>query len=280
MKKCVKCATSKEDIEPNKEERKVQQSFEIFERVHVDICGRLTESSGHKSIIVLQDEYSKWVEAGNLNDTTTKTVIDWLESKVFKRFGYPTMITSDCASYFESGQFKKYCEDRGIEHHLATSYQHQGKGLAEKAIQSIEKRIRTTGDSQIEWTQALSQCVEAYNMSRHHTTSVSPFSLMFNRQPRRQIDLGLGLEVPQFDEEMKLTIGSVNTERSQEKMRKYYDRNVKERDFDLDDTVLWRVMEQGAGKSKKLIRRWQGPYRIQEIHRPSETLVDKYGRTI
>jgi len=279
LKKCFSCATKKDDIEPYKEEMLVQQSFEVFERVHLDICGRLTESHGHKFIIVLQDAYSKWIEAANLKDTTTKTIIKWLEETVFRRFGCPQKITSDCASYFESGEFKRYCEDHNIEHHLATTYHHQGNGLAEKAIQSIEKMVRTSIEAQADWSLALAQGIESYNMARHHTTGVSPFSLMFNRHPRRKVDLDFKLEVPHLDEEWNKSIASVNAKRNQARMKQYYDRNVKKSQFELNDTVLWHVMEQGVGKSKKLNKRWQGPFRIEEIHRPMAILSDKIGRT-
>src|SRR5699024_1698739 len=122
----------------------------------------------------------------SLTDTTTKSVTKWLEETVFARFGYPVTITTDGASYFESREFAKFCEERNIKHHVTTAYHHQGNGLAEKAIQTVEKMVRTTVTEQSEWAQVLGQCVASYNTSRHHTTGVSPFSIMFNRLPRRK----------------------------------------------------------------------------------------------
>ena len=279
LKNCFNCAVKKEDIEPNKEELRVQESFEVFERVHVDMCGTLTESHGQKHFIVLQDAYSKWIEAASLPDTRTKTVADWLDNTVFTRFGHPETITTDNASYFESVEFKEFCAERGIKHHLATSYHHQGNGLAEKAIQLVEKMVRTSIEDQQDWSQPLAKCVASYNASKHHTTGVSPFSLMFNRQPRRQVDLRFKLDIPPLDEEWNRAIASVNTKKSQAKMKRYYDRDVRRCEFEENDTVLWHVMEQGPGKSKKLNRRWKGPYKIKEIHRPTAILSDKWGRT-
>ncbi|KAH9398887.1 hypothetical protein TYRP_018272 [Tyrophagus putrescentiae] len=37
----------------------------VFERVHLDLCGPLTDSD----VAVLQDAYSKWVKAKPLDDT-------------------------------------------------------------------------------------------------------------------------------------------------------------------------------------------------------------------
>ena len=54
LKNCFNCAVKKNDNEPNKEEMRIQESSGVFERVHVDVCGTLTESQGQKYFIVLQ----------------------------------------------------------------------------------------------------------------------------------------------------------------------------------------------------------------------------------
>ena len=143
LKKCFTCQTKKDDIEPHKEEMIARESDEVFERVHLDLCGPLTDSDGYTYVAVLQDAYSKWVEAKPLDDTRAKTIIRWLQRDVFSRFGEPKMLTTDGGTQFDSREFKEFCENRQIEHHITSPYHHQGNGLAERAIRTLETMMRT-----------------------------------------------------------------------------------------------------------------------------------------
>src|SRR5690606_17319760 len=116
----------KSDIEPHKEEMIPLESDTVFERVHLDICGPLTESEGNKHIVVLQDAFSKWLEAAPVKDTSASTIIKWLKTNVFNRFGEPNMITTDGGSQFDSREFAEFCRNLAIEHHIGTPYHHQG----------------------------------------------------------------------------------------------------------------------------------------------------------
>src|SRR5699024_3757580 len=143
LKKCFECQSKKNDLEPHKEDMCPLESEEVFERVHVDLCGPLTESDGNTYILVLQDAFSKWIEATPISNTRTATIVEWLQKEVFSRFGEPDMITTDGGSQFDSREFAEFCKNLSIEHHIASSYHHQGNGLVEKAIQTLETMLRT-----------------------------------------------------------------------------------------------------------------------------------------
>ena len=96
---------------------------------------------------------------------------------MFSRFGAPDMITTDGGSQFDSREF---CKNLAIEHHIATSYHHQGNGLVEKAIQTLESMLRTSCEDQKEWSRLLPEVIRAYNTRKHLTTGVTPHSPMFN----------------------------------------------------------------------------------------------------
>lgn len=275
---CYKCAVAKDDIEPYKEKLKPRGSVGIWQRIHVDLCGPLTQSDGKTHILVAQDSGSKWLEAKAVSSTTTKTITDWL-SELWARFGLPLEIDTDNGSNLDSREFKKYCEDNGIEHHAGTPYHHQSNGLVERGIQTIEKMIRTTCNEQHEWSQVLNSCVLAYNSRRHHTTGVSPAALMLGRELRLMMDA-------QFDTSPK----KINLEESQAKAvqtatiaearsKRYYDREFRPSNLTVGDRVLWHLHEQGRGKSKKLNRRWQGPFVVEAINRPMAVLADRGGNT-
>ena len=145
LKKCFTCQTKKDDLEPHKEEMIARESEEVFERVHLDLCGPLTDSDGYTYVAVLQDAYSKWVEAKPLDDTRAKTVIRWLQRDVFSRFGEPRTLTTDGGTQFDSREFKEFCSSRQIVHHITSPYHHQG--LAERTIfvNSISWKFPSSG---------------------------------------------------------------------------------------------------------------------------------------
>ncbi len=55
IKQCDSCQMRKDDDEPFREEMIALESEEVFERLHLDLCGPLTESYGNTHIAVLQD---------------------------------------------------------------------------------------------------------------------------------------------------------------------------------------------------------------------------------
>jgi len=275
----VPCKVKKDDIEPNKERLYVQDSFETLERMHIDLCGQLHESDGNKWIVVLEDAYSKWLEAKPLKDSRAASVIKWLEEEVFNRFGAPDLITSDQGSQFESAEFKEFCGRFGVKQHFTTPHHHMGNGLAERAIQTIEKMTRTTIVNQDNWSEALPQLIYAYNTRKHCTTGVTPYSLMFNREARNNLDREFDLERVVIDAESNNLIARRNRDKQMDRMKEYYDRRANQATFQPGELVVWHVHEQGLGKSRKLNQRWQGPFRVDEIKRPNLVLSDCNGKT-
>ena len=89
LKNCTQCALAKDDQEPHKKELLVQDSTGVWDRVHIDLCGPLSVSNGNAYILVLQDAYSKWLEATPLIRATAQDIINWLQQEVFPRFGEP-----------------------------------------------------------------------------------------------------------------------------------------------------------------------------------------------
>src|SRR5699024_2664694 len=268
LKKCFACLAKKDDLEPHKEEMYPLESEDVFERVHVDLCGPLTESDGNTYILVLQDAFSKWIEATAIHDTRTATIIEWLQKEVFSRFGEPDMITSDGGSQFDSREFAEFCKNLAIEHHIASPYHHQGNGLVENAIRTLESMLRTSCEDQKEWSRLLPEMVRSYNARKHHTTGVTPHSLMFNREARTKVDRMFNLDRTDLDAEMNRSIAKVNRETEMARIKSYYDRKVKRTCVKPGELVLWHVNAKGVGKSKKLNRKWKGPYRVVEVDHP------------
>ena len=278
IKNCFSCNERKDDIEPYQEELMLQDSTEVFERLHLDLGGPLTVSNNCKYFIIGMCAYSKWMEAALMNDTSTSSIKNWLKNQIFSRFGEPEMITVDQGSQFESSEFKEFCDNLNIKYHIISTHHHQSNGLAERAIQTLQKEIRTTTENQEDWSLVLPQCVYSYNTSKHRTTGVTPFSLMFGREAKIKLDRMFNLERPEIDAEINKTIAKINRETENLKTKKYYDRKLKKSKVKQTDLVMWHSEEQGLGKSRKLNKRWKGPFRVVKINRPLAILMDRHGK--
>ena len=79
-----------------------------FERLSLDIKGPVNSSQrGFRFILVVVDEYSRFVWGYPLKDISTDSVIERLES-LFAYFGYPLTIHTDNGSNFVSAKMKSY----------------------------------------------------------------------------------------------------------------------------------------------------------------------------
>jgi hypothetical protein len=76
-------------------------------RVHLDILGPLpTSKKGNAYVLLLVDQFTKWVEAVALSDQTAETVARAAIDCMFSRLGCPLEICTDLGSNFMSDLFR------------------------------------------------------------------------------------------------------------------------------------------------------------------------------
>lgn len=277
LRECKSCAKMKDDIETAREKLQPLESKEAMERVHVDICGQLTPSRGHRYFAVMVDAFTKWTEAKAFRSVTAINIIRWLR-EVFNRLGVPKQITTDHGSQFDSREFRGFCAEVGTELHLTTVGHHESNGLAERTIQTLERMVRTSITDQSRWSDALQQCVSSYNSRVHATTGLSPHVLMHGEEPVLAIDQEYGLMLPTPDMNVVRDRSYVKRQRQIKRMKWYYDREFKPSKVKVGDKVLWHTEEIGLNKSRKLNRRWRGPFVVVELCTPKATVEDARGQ--
>ena len=193
-----------------------------WSRLHIDFA----ELTKGKSILVVVDSHSKWIEAEIMSSTTSSLTVNKLRA-MFARWGIPDMICTDNATTFTSHEFQEFLRGNGVTHRTIEPKHSRGNGLAERAVKEVKLAVSRGQQDGVVMELALQCWLFQQRTIQHSTTSVSPAELMMGRRPKTRLDLlypDLGKEV----------------QSQQVKQRFYADRSAKARGFCIGDIVYAR----------------------------------------
>ena len=97
-------------------------------------------SAGGSQIVVVVDNFSKFVMLGSLPDRRADTVALWFYQQVICLFGAPVLIKSDGGSEFK-GMFDEMCEELKVKHHTTLPYHPQANGIAERFVRTVKSYL-------------------------------------------------------------------------------------------------------------------------------------------
>ena len=115
-------------------------------------------------LLVAQDYFSKWPFAIALPDQKAATIVRVLGDQVFTMVGPP-------------------CKAFGVEKSHTTLYHPMGDGLVERMNHSLLSLLRTLTERQNDWEDYLQLLLFAYRTSQHSVTKLSPYEVLFGRNP-------------------------------------------------------------------------------------------------
>ncbi|UYV78997.1 hypothetical protein LAZ67_17000580, partial [Cordylochernes scorpioides] len=247
-----------------------------FERIGIDFVGPLPSTKNRKKwIIVLTDYYTRYAETRAVSEATVKEVSKFLVEDIFLRHGAPQYLISDRGSQFTSNLMKEVMKTCKIKHCFTTSYHPQTNGLTERLNRTLINMLSMyVNTDQKNWDEILPFITHAYNTTIQETTGYSPFFLMFGREPTSLLDdrnISVDIDKDDYDEYIKHHLDKINktrklvinnTIKTQERMKKNYDKKHMERSYKPGELVaVWTPIRK-IGKCEKLLRKYFGPYRI------------------
>ena len=249
-----------------------------FERVAIDIMGPLTQShDGYLYIMVVEDYFSKWVEAYSLTDHTAQSVGDKLLTQWICRFGVPSTIHTDQGAEFESNLFRHLCSELGSLKTRTLPYHPQGDGMVERQNRTIQSMLSCyVNDCHDDWSDHLDYIMMAYRSALHESTGCSPNRVIFGREVNLPLTVQLGeqhfcqgAECPiEYVRWVKNTLEKVyafvrtKSKASTSKQKTYHDKKCKIREL-TSGMMVWRWYPPKG--RPKLGLGWTGPYQIQEL---------------
>lgn len=272
---CDQCSQSKSSPGLGRSPLQQKRVSAPLEKIAIDIVGPCPKTNdGNEYMIVISDYFTKWVEAYATPDHTALTVADKLCTEFIARFGCPVQIHTDQGREFESELFQQMCKILDIDKTRCTPYRPNSDGLVERFNKTLQQMLKVFVNKQRnDWDDYLPYVLMAYRSTFQESTKCSPNLMMLGREIALPLDLMVG-DPPntsenfcpvEYVEWLKHSMGTVfnfaneNLHHSAKRQKRYYDRNIKHREYIPGDFV-WRWYPPSAGI--KLGLGWTGPFRV------------------
>ena len=249
-----------------------------FQRIAIDILSPLTPShDGYNYIMVVEDYFTKWVEAYSIVDHTAQSVGDKLLTEWMCRFGVPSGIHTDQGKEFDSNLILHLSKELGNDKTRTVPYNPRSDGMVERQNRTILQMLSGyVNEKHDNWSDHLPFLMMAYRAAKHETTGCSPNLVLFGRENSLPLTVKLGeqhfcqgAECPvQYVAWVRKTLEQVyayvreKTAASVSKQKHYHDRNVRMHNI-VPNMLVWRWYPPKA--RPKLGLGWTGPYRVLEM---------------
>ena len=288
---CRICSMNKKPTFRHQAGLKLHHAGYPMERVHIDILGPFVESSfGNKYILVMIDQFSKWLECAAIPDQHAETVAGKFLAHFVVTFGCPVEIHSDQGKQFDGNLFKAFYNLLQITKTRTTPYHPASNGQVERYNRVILQLIHCfVGKHAKDWDKHLPLLVMATHAMEHKETGFTPNQLMLGQEVLMPADIIMGITsqylytpvewvkvqaevIPKiYDLVRKNLLGTLK------RRKKDYDLKAKENVFSVGDYVYKRGITTKTG-SKALCPVWRGPFLVVDSNPPLYKIQDRKHR--
>ena len=261
-----------------------------FSVVGVDFLGPLPETHlGNKHILLFTDYTTKWIEGASLPCQSALLTAQKFIELIISRHGSPETLLSDRGRNFQSKLVAEICRLAQTNKISTCAYTPWCNGQTERANRTVLNTLSYFTDKlQQNWDVLLPYVLFAIRTAKHATTKQSPFFLLYGRHPRTPQDVWLGQPTNEDEESLRKRMENFPIEmqdawrtareaieRSQEAMKKQYDKNATStaEDYNIGDRVYLFQPNPKKGLSPKLQRCYRGPNRVVELQPSNARIV-------
>ena len=247
-----------------------------LELVCFDFLTLKKSKGGYQHVLVITDHFTRYTQAIPTRNMTAKTTAEVFFNNFAVHYGMPSLLHSDQGANFESRIMRELCQITGCKKSRTTPYHPMGNGMCERFNRTLLDMLGTLEPHQKhDWKSHIAPLVYAYNCTRHESTGMSPFSVVFGRDPLMPVDLAFGLDSNQT-QKVPLTkymdslkarlkhsfeLASAAADKARAKQKKGYDLRVRGADVEVGDRVLVKFVA-FDGKHKLADKREEAVYKV------------------
>lgn len=192
---CHKCLLRKRQV-PQQTKYNVQPQVNApMKRICIDLVGPFVETAnGNTHILTIYDPFSHWPAAYPISRTDSKTIIQCLKRHIAIH-SVPTDVLSDRGANLMSAEVKQFLDTLGAKKYETTAYKPSSNGSVERfhrylgsAIAQCVDDMEGKGDKQNQWDEHIDAVLLTYRTMPIDGLDISPFEVMFGRNPNLPID--------------------------------------------------------------------------------------------
>lgn len=271
---CLECAHSK--IPTGKKSGKlhsIEKVEEPFHTVHIDHLGPFVRSK-HKNayLLLIVDAFTKFVIIVPVKSTKSVHSIRAIKN-YFHTFSVPKRIISDRGTSFTSKSFQDYLSSLGIKHVMNAVATPRANGQVERYNRTVLTALTATNydKPENEWDEHISEIQWGLNNTINKGTGKSPAQALFGLNLVSTSNALLQLNVTNDSESLGTSLEDTRKEISehikenQNKQKQRFDKARKEVKYKIGELVRVERDVPSVGKSRKLVPKLRGPYRIAEV---------------
>jgi hypothetical protein len=252
----------------------------------LDMIGPFTTApGGFTHVLVAIDKFTNWIEYKPIAKLTPDRVVDFIFD-ILHHFSFPNTIITDLGLNFTANQFWEFCENACIKIKYVSVAHPRANGQVERAndiiIDGLKKRLYDENSKKGgKWIHELPHVVWRLRTQPSEATGQTPFFLVYGseailladmmwKSPRvemyneGEVDEARQLELDSVEEARCTAL--VQSARYLQGIRRYHDRNVRERSFNIGDLVLRRIQDKFG--LHKLNSRWEGTFVVKQVTKP------------
>lgn len=178
---CIPCSLAKPRQMQEPAPMHARSPSKPFEMLSVDVLGPYPDAVKTKNrfIVIIEDVFSKWVEAVALPEVLGRDIVEALETLITCRYGYPKYLVSDNGPQFKSKVLRKYCEDHDITKVFSSIF-HQQANSVERRVQELKKvlRVLLLGVKPGLWETKLHKALQVLRSRTNRATEKSPAEII------------------------------------------------------------------------------------------------------
>lgn len=290
---CLECAYAKSTTVKKPPLHPIPKDDTPFETLHIDHVGPFVRSAkGNTHLLVIIDAYTKFIVLKPVKSTKSSIAIDKMR-EYFSIFGVPKRVVSDRGSCFTSKTFTEYMVQLGVKHVLNAVATPRANGQVERYNRTLLDALTAkcaSGVDEKKWDVHVPDVQLGLNNTINKGIGKTPAQALFGINLTGTTEGRVKLHLDNDNIEIREKITDIRDKINehiteyQEKQKITYDKKTcPPKEYIVGDLVSIEREIQSTGQSRKLVPKFQGPYRVVAVlgndrYQIEDTPITKKGK--